>query len=157
MLAVARSLPAQTPASPFLPADHWTHGVLRRLDAAGLLPPGSDVARRSMPQEEVATLLQHAASADSAGVAAGYLQKFREEFNAPREHGLTLADASVRGSYFVESDQVIAGVGYDSVWTGAIELDDEREGQALIRAGFASRHFAGVFATDNEKLAKCSW
>ena len=152
LVLAARGVSAQTATSAFLPTDHWTHGVLRRLDAAGLLPPGSDVARRSIPQEEVAALLQHAAQDDSTGAAAGYLRKFREEFNAPRQQGLTLVEASVRGSYVVESEQVIAGVGYDSVWTGARVLGDEREGQALLRAGFASRHFAGVIASDNEKL-----
>jgi hypothetical protein len=147
----ASNLAAQWPntTSSFLPADHWSHRVLRRLEVAGLLPAGSDIGRSSIPQEETAALLMVAAGSDTTGLAASYLHRFREEFTA-REAGRFRLHGSVLGMYRVDRDQVRAGIGYDTVWTGARLIDDESDADGLIRTDVGSRHLAGAVAATSD-------
>ena len=115
-LITTSTLEAQTPsASPFVSPDHWSYRVLRRLDHAGQLPRGADVARHAIPQEEIAQLL----------TSTPYLVRFREEFPDP---GQDRFNSSLKLGYRVVKDAVAPGVGYDiDNWTGARPLDDESE------------------------------
>lgn len=152
VLLSASNLAAQWPkaTTPFLPADHWSHRVLRRLDVAGLVPSGSDIGRSSMPQEEMAALLAFAAGNDTTGPAASYLHRFREEFTPAREDGWTRFDASALGMYSVGEDQVRAGIGYDTVWTGARPVDDQSDIDGLIRTAVGSRHLGGALVVTSD-------
>ena len=149
-------LEAQWPvtASPFVPADHWSYAVLRRLDNIGKLPPGADVARRTMPQEEIAALLTYALQQDSSGRAAGYLHKFREEFAAPGARGLARLDASGAALYQREYGRVRAGVGYDTVWTGVRPQDDESDVVARARTAIALAPAAAALAVESGRITE---
>jgi hypothetical protein len=112
------------PASPFVTPGHWSYGVLRRLDHAGVLPAGSDLARQSIPQEEIAALLGYADS--TAGTS--YLPQFRIEFKEPRAGKLTVLERTVVMGYRWTTDRYAPGVGYDSLnWAGARSLDDDAD------------------------------
>ncbi|HUP88761.1 MAG TPA: capsule assembly Wzi family protein, partial [Longimicrobiales bacterium] len=99
---------------------------MRRLDAAGRLPSGSDVARRSIPQEEIAALFEHAQQ---------YLDEFRAEFPAKRA-------LSAKTSYTYRTGQVNAGTGYDMFWSGAKPVPDHKQLDASLRAAFNAERFA---------------
>lgn len=152
----ASNLEAQWPAtaSPFIPADHWSYAVLRRLDAAGLLPRGADVARRSMPQEEIAGLLRHASEQDASSVLAAYLTRFREELAAPQARVISWLDRSAHAGYDVSTDRVRAGIGYDTVWTGARRIDDISEMDAGVRLAVSARQLAAAVATDRNGIGE---
>jgi hypothetical protein len=126
--------------------------VLRRLAAAGLLPPGSDIARASIPQDEIVALLAFAAASDANGPAAAYLHRFREEFASARAGDGSRLSASVLGLYRVRNDQVRAGIGYDTVWTGARFVDDENEVDGVVRVSAGSRYLAGALAANSGGL-----
>lgn len=128
------------PASPFLSPGHWSYGVLRRLDHAGWLPRGADIARQSMPQEEIASLL---ALVDSAR-GTNYLRRFRAEFTAARPDSVTVLQRTVETGYRWHNDLFAPGIGYDSLnWTGARRLDDETEYLYGFRFGVSLYdHFA---------------
>lgn len=112
------------PASPFVSPGHWAYDVLRRLDSAGLIPTGADLARQAVPQEEIAALL--AAADSTAGTA--YLARFRTEFKPPQPKRLTALERSLQTGYRWTKDLYAPGVGYDTAnWTGARELDDETD------------------------------
>lgn len=119
---------AQWPAhaSSFVPPDHWAYSALRRLDAAGRLPSGSDVGRRSIPQEEIAALFQYAQQ---------YLDEFRAEFPAARAF-------SARTSYTYLTGQVNAGSGYDKFWSGAEPVPDHKQVDASLRGAFNAQRVA---------------
>ncbi len=109
------------PASPFISSGHWSHQVLRRLDNAGLLPSGADVARQSIPQEEIAGWLAYADSA--AGTR--YLENFREEYKAAKR-GFVQRQVFVGGR--TRDGAVAPGTGYDTAnWAGARTLDDDTD------------------------------
>jgi hypothetical protein len=125
---------APPPASPFLPGHHWTQRVLRRLDHAGLLPGGADLARQTIPQDEVAALLEAAHTPQ----AHHYLEHFREEYAAPRPGKLSFVERAGVLGYHRTSDQYGPGTGYDSIaWTGAHHLEDESDVLAQLRLGAA--------------------
>lgn len=152
VLLSASSVAAQWPGTTaaFLPADHWSHRVLRRLDAAGLLPPGSDIGRGSIPQDEIVALLAFAAGTDTTGPAASYLHRFREEF-APAGDGVgSRLNASMLGMYSASEGRVRAGVGYDTVWTGARPINDQSDIDGLVRITISSRHLAGALAATRD-------
>ncbi len=129
------------PASPFLTPDHWSYRTLRRLDHAGLLPRGSDVARQSIPQEEIAALLAHADSMHGTS----YLRQFRREFSAARIDTLTSIAQSLVTGFSWTKDLVAPGIGYDLPnWDGARRLDDDRDYLYGLRFGVAyAPHVAG--------------
>ncbi len=120
--------------------------MLRRLDYAGRLPPGADLARQSIPQEEIAALLQ----AVDHPRARVYFEHFRAEFLAPRTDTVSwLERASVLGYERTDGNHA-PGVGYDSIaWSGARPLEDESKGRAGVRVGAAlAPHFAAAIMTD---------
>jgi hypothetical protein len=132
-----------TRASAVLPADHWSYAVLKRLDHAGLLPAGADIARQAIPQEEISALLAYVAAADSANtIAASYLHEFTTEFT-PRVGGVTL---SAHALYHMRNNHVLAGVGFNETISGARPVDDESDVAGLVRASFASRSVAASVA-----------
>ncbi len=122
------------PASPFLSPDHWSYGVLRRLDDAGLLPRGADVARQSIPQEEIAAWL---AVADSAR-GTSYALRFRREYRAARPAAFGVLESSLQLGYRWTTEPVAPGIGYDpATWQDARLLpddDDFRYGSRLAVA-----------------------
>ena len=131
------------PASPFLSADHWSYRVLRRLDNAGLLPTGADLARQSIAQEEAARLLAHADSAQGTN----YLAQFRKDFRAPRRGFVQqTARLGVRG----RSGALAPGIGYDTLaWTGARPLEDATDFIYALATGLTyAPHFALAVASD---------
>lgn len=112
------------PASPFLDPDHWSYRVLRRLDHAGVLPRGADVARQSIPQEEIAAWLQIADSLRGTR----YAHRFRSEFKPTRPDTVTVLERSLQVGFGWTKDLVAPGVGYDSAhWQGSRLLPDESE------------------------------
>lgn len=117
------------PASPFISAEHWSFDVLRRLDDAGLLPRGADLARQSIPQEEAARLLAYADSA----AATHYLERFRREFKAPGrgfvQQNMGAVARGIRNAF-------APGIGYDTLaWTGARALDDATDWRYAFSMG----------------------
>lgn len=122
--------------------------MLRRLDHAGLLPAGSDAARQAIPQDEMAALLAYAA-ADSAETAADvYLHEFNDEFT-PRAGAV---DLSTLAFYDLRENHVLAGVGFDTVWTGARADRDVSTANAVVRASFASPHIGLAAGVDRDHL-----
>ena len=112
------------PASPFISPGHWSYDVLRRLDSAGLLPTGADLARQAIPQEEIAALF---AAADSVA-GTTYLPRFRAEFKQPQPKRLTALERNLQTGFQWTKDRHAPGIGYDTLnWSGARELDDERD------------------------------
>lgn len=150
-----RAAGAQRPlgASPFLPPDHWSYAVLRRFDAAGLLPPGSDLARQGIPQAEIDSLLAFAAGEDSAGIGAQYLRKYRQELTA-RSSNIPHFNVSTLAAYHVTEDQLLAGVGVDTFWVAGEETEDERGASALLRSSLASPYFGGAIAVSNRRVSE---
>lgn len=136
-----------TPASPFVSPDHWSYHVLQRFDYAGLLPPGSDIARRSMPQEEIAALLAHAAHP----AAAKYFERFRAEFSASK-----IFDASLQAGYVSASDVFAPGIGFDSAnWSGARAVNDISRAFAGGRLALSVTDWLAVaIANQNANLAE---
>jgi hypothetical protein len=124
------------PASPFVSPGHWSYSVLRRLDHAGRLPRGADVARQSMPQEEIASLLTHAN-------ATAYLARFRKEFKAPGA-GFSMLGAATTVGYLSAHGNVAPGIGYDTAnWSGARPLGDDDDVFANTRVGVAYAGWSG--------------
>ena len=125
------------PASPFISPGHWSYRVLHRLDNAGLFPPGADLARQSIPQEEVAALL---ALADSTA-GTSYLAEFRKEFKAA---GRGFVQREVAIGARALKDAYAPGVGYDTLaWTGARALDDDTDFLYGVSIGLTyAPHFA---------------
>ena len=113
--------------------------MLRRLDHAGSLPRGADVARRAIPQEEIAHLL--------AGTP--YIDRFREEFPDP---GNRRFSSSLELGYRISTTPVAPGIGYDADnWSGARELDDESEPIYAPRVAYiATDWLAGVLGTQRD-------
>jgi hypothetical protein len=109
-----------------------------------LLPRGADVARASIPQEEIAALFSYAAQADSAGRVAKYLGQFREEF------GIGYATAGFRRS----TGQVLAGVGYDDVWSGPTPVDDASKRISSLRGALTAPHLGGAIALTERKVSE---
>lgn len=128
--------------------------MLRRLDDAGLLPRGADVARRSIPQEEIAALLAHAVARDSTSAAADYLIAFRREFYPVAPHGITRVDGTMRGYYQFGINRVLAGRGYDWLWTGARPIDDDNHAGAAARTAVASRYVAAAITGENSGISE---
>jgi hypothetical protein len=121
-----------TAASPFVSPDHWSYRVLRRLDAAGLLPRGADVARQTIPQEEIAALL----GASQHPRATAYLRHFRREYHNPESPGFY--HSSLRLSYSRSDDLVAPGTGYDVAnWSGARDLEDVDDRDAGAAVSFS--------------------
>jgi hypothetical protein len=113
---------------------------LRRLDRAGVLPRGSDVARQSMPQEEIAALLAYADSVRGTN----YLPEFRQEFRPARRDTLTSIRQTLITGFRWTKDLFAPGIGYDTAnWSGARPRADERDYLYGFRlaAAFAP-HFA---------------
>ncbi|HUP88860.1 MAG TPA: capsule assembly Wzi family protein [Longimicrobiales bacterium] len=144
---------AQKPAttSPSLPADHWSYAVLRRLENAGVLPPGFDIARRDIPQEEVALMLQRAAEADTAAVRAQYINRFREEFPLSSDSAPRVA-TTLTGFYQRQRGQLQAGIGYDTVWTGARVIEDDESGDVTGRTSFSSKYLGAALAVIHDEV-----
>ncbi|HEY0304985.1 MAG TPA: capsule assembly Wzi family protein [Longimicrobiales bacterium] len=131
------------PASPFVSPGHWSYQVLRRLDNAGRLPRGIDLARQSIPQEEIAALL---ATADSVAGTA-YAAQFRHEFDAPKHGKLTALGYAVTAGFQWTKDQLAPGIGYDPPnWSGARALDDESEELYGFRVGAALAPYLAIGA-----------
>ena len=151
----ASALQAQWPASasPFVPAGHWSYALLRRLDDRGLLPPGSDVARVSIPQEEIAALLAFAAQTDSVA-AARYLRLFREEFSAPNGKAFSIVDFSGGAGYRRDRGRVYPGIGYGDVWTGVRAEKDTSGLFEHLRAAFVYGAFAGAISSEEQRLTE---
>ena len=113
--------------------------MLRRLDDAGALPRGVDVARKTMPQEEIAQLLSN----------TPYHARFREEFPDPATRNV---NASLDLGYRIHTDGVAPGIGYDNLnWTGPRELDDESDGIYAPHVTFnPTRWLAVTLGTQND-------
>lgn len=126
-------------ASPFVPPDHWSYRVLRRLDHAGQLPRGADVARHTIPQEEIAQLLS----------STPYIDRFREEFADPRNRRLS---ASAEVGYRVSENQVAPGSGYDlQNWSGAREIENDSDFLYAPRTAFlATSWLAAALGTQRD-------
>lgn len=145
-------LAAQTapPASPFLTSDHWSYRVLRRLDNAGLLPAGADVARRTIPEEEIAALLEAA----HQKLPTAYLEHFRSEFSAARPHSFSVPHRETRIGYRTARGQFAPGIGYDSLnWSGARALADDTDEFGGVRfSATLTRYVALGVMTDNDRF-----
>lgn len=122
--------------------------MLRRLDHAGLLPAGADIARQTIPQEEVTALL----TAAQHERARRYLQRLRQELSSPDGPGSL--DASLRLNYRRADNQVAPGIGYDSAnWTGARGLDDNSRRDASARYAYRlAPWLAAAFTQANRRL-----
>jgi hypothetical protein len=129
------------PASPFI-SRHWSLELLRRLDHAGLLPAGSDVARKSIPQEEIAALL---ATVDTTA-GSSYLLRFRQEFKPARRDRWTQAERSYEIGYRYTKGMFAPGIGYDSIaWSGARSIPDDGDLVASLRlAALRAPHIAAL-------------
>jgi hypothetical protein len=127
--------------------------VLRRLDQAGLLAGGADVARQTIPQEEIAALLQSAQHER----AQLYLENFRAQFHAPKPTGVSLLGYTGSLHYRHTEGVYAPGIGYDSIaWTGARRVDDRSElgGSARLGAALAPHVAAalGLFVHPEAQL-----
>lgn len=131
LAALARPVPvtAQAP-TPTLHPDHWSVGVLRRLDAAGLLPAGTDWSSRTPREGQVAQALSHAAVvAVSRGhpmvdLIADWTVRFVSETGTVALPILAPARTiriSTEAGYRYRTGVALAGIGYTNVedWTGA--------------------------------------
>lgn len=105
-------------ASPFLAADHWSHGALSRLHGAGLLPEGHyDPGSRSVTRLEAMRGFERAAEAaverspEWAPRARAYRDRLAEEFphTARRIHAAAAgAEGSVMGGVRVRRNELLA-------------------------------------------------
>lgn len=101
--AVAQVAPADA-ASPYIAAQHWSVALLRRLDAAGLIPAHSAVGHGSVTRTEVATLLRDAMSAvrsEDMGMLRAleqYHRSFCDEYEAACRLSAGKASSVLRGS-----------------------------------------------------------
>lgn len=131
--------------SAFVPPDHWAYGALRRLDATGWLPDGSDPGRRSIPQHELRAFFDSAvARSEGHRLARAYAARFAEEFRTGE--GFHVTDA--RAGVFARRSEgtALAGEGYiaEGEWTGARAAGDQNLVGADIRAAFAGGAFAAA-------------
>jgi len=161
-IPVPTSVAAQAP-TPTLAPDHWAVGALRRLDAAGLLPPGSDWARRTPREAEVVRAFAHAAvlavveGSPLTPLVAEWGARFaREAGTVPLplvEPGLALR-ATAAGGFRERAGVVLAGVGYDNVpdWTGAEPAPDTATWFGAVEgAGRYGDRLAAVVAVEGRE------
>ena len=104
------------------------------------MPRGSDVARRAIPQEEIAALLDYAGQHDTTGLANNYLRDFRTEFSAKR------FNFAAGSTYTYRTGELTAGQGYDTAWTGPQAVKDYRKLDAGVRGSAGSTFVAGAAA-----------
>lgn len=132
----ASTLEAQsvTTASPFVPPGHWSYAVLRRMDAAGLLPAGADVARRTITHAEISSLL-----------SGEYLHHFQEEFDVARP---LLGSSTIFAE--LREHEMRAGVGYDTVWVPGEVGERETDKGVLARLTYSSTYLAGAAALGDD-------
>ena len=143
-LAASSHVAAQN-ASAFIPPEHWVYSALRRLDALGWLPGGSDPGRRSIPQHELRALLDSAVARSSGHtVAEAYAQRFAEEFRTG--DGFHVTDARVGASAQRTEGRALAGEGYvaENEWSGARIVADQELLGADLRAAIAGGPFAAA-------------
>jgi len=148
IVVVSADATGQT-ASAFVPPDHWSYSALRRLDALGWLPPGSDPGRRTIPQHEIRALLDSALTRSSDhAIAWAYRERFTEEFRAGT--GFSLTDVRVEAGVRTADGGVLAGEGYiaEGEWTGARPLGDEEAVDAAARAAVAGGPFAAALGLE---------
>ncbi|MGQ0560345.1 MAG: capsule assembly Wzi family protein [Gemmatimonadota bacterium] len=55
-------------------------------------------------------------------------------------------------SYHMRENQVLAGIGYDTVWTGARPLDDERDGEAVVRGSVTGPFYAAAAGIEGGRV-----
>jgi hypothetical protein len=119
-----------------------------------MLPRGADVARRSIPQEEIGALLEFAAQQDTAAFIRGYVRQFREEFVALRDSSKVRLSGSLSSDYHRTHNLTLAGVGYDTVWTPRATPTDEHDGSAGGRGTLTARYFAAAAAVSSSSLSE---
>ncbi|MEX0892406.1 MAG: capsule assembly Wzi family protein [Gemmatimonadota bacterium] len=157
VLATTGPAAAQAP-TPTLAPDHWSVGALRRLDAAGLLPPGSDWGRRAPREGDVGRALAHAAVV--AGVQDHPLLPLIADWSVRfvAETGTValpvLAPARVvritaEGGYRYRTGVVLTGMGYENVdnWTGAPPAPDTATALLAVAIGTRVRERAWLGAS----------
>ena len=149
-LAPANHLLAQSPATPFVPADHWSVHAVDHLHALGLAPAGTVRGQRSRTVAEVLAALRHAADHDD--LAHDYLRRFDAEFASVSAHAMILTHASVAGGAGTRAGDVAHGTystwGEEN-WTGALPREDRTTatGRGALLAGLGEHLAAGAVAS----------
>lgn len=151
VLAPGDRLTAQSAASPFVPADHWSVHAADRLHAMGLAPPGTVRGQRSRTVAEVLALLRNAADSGHEGAHA-WLRRFQTEFSSDTGSAVVLTHAGIAGGAAALEGDFAHGIystwGEEN-WTGAIARDDRTKaiGRGALLAGLGQYLAAGVVAS----------
>ena len=149
-LTPAHDLDAQSRATPFVPADHWSAHAVDHLHALGLAPAGTVRGERSRTVAEVLAALRNAA--DRHDVARDYLRRFDAEFGSDSAGPLMLTHASVRGGAGTREGDVAHGTystwGEEN-WTGAVAREDRTTatGRGALLIGLGEYMAAGAVAS----------
>jgi hypothetical protein len=135
----AGRIAAQTPATAFVPADHWSVHAVDRLHAMGLALPGTVRGQRSRSVAEVLATFRSAADSGDEGALA-WLRRFQTEFSTESAGPIVLTHASLAGGAGALEGDVAHGIystwGEEN-WTGARAREDRTAatGRGALLAG----------------------